>query len=201
MARRRGGDWLLGHPALGGCSIGLGRLAGLVSRQLCALRGLGACVQSSVIFRERHNGRNRPSTIRTHRKAARPSRSHGALWHPVTEIARTIGVSKPTLLKYFRDELDTGATKANAQVGEFIFSTILGVPIPGRPPVTDERARATLAIFWAKTRMHWKETNLHEHSGKQGDPIEVSTVRERITRRLARLAAESTTSEDTEESE
>src|SRR5258706_9125376 len=56
---------------------------------------------------------------------------------PETEIARTIGVSKPTLLKYFRDELDTGATKANAQVGEFIFSTILGVPIPGRPPVTD----------------------------------------------------------------
>ena len=72
---------------------------------------------------------------------------------PETEIARTIGVSKPTLLKYFRDELDTGATKANAQVGEFIFSTILGVPIPGRPPVTDGRARATLAIFWAKTRM------------------------------------------------
>jgi AcrR family transcriptional regulator len=120
---------------------------------------------------------------------------------PETEIARTIGVSKPTLLKYFRDELDTGATKANAQVGEFIFSTILGVPIPGRPPVTDERARATLAIFWAKTRMHWKETNVHEHSGKHGDPIEVSTVRERITRRLARLAAESTTSEDPEESE
>jgi hypothetical protein len=84
---------------------------------------------------------------------------------------------------------------------EFIFSTILGVPIPGRPPVTDERARATLAIFWAKTRMHWKETNVHEHSGKHGDPIEVSTVRERITRRLARLAAESTTSEDPEASE
>jgi AcrR family transcriptional regulator len=120
---------------------------------------------------------------------------------PETEIARTIGVSKPTLLKYFRDELDTGATKANAQVGEFIFSTILGVPIPGRPPVSDERARATLAIFWAKTRMHWKETNVHEHSGKHGNPIEVSTVRERITRRLARLAAESTTSEDPEESE
>ena len=97
------------------------------------------------------------------------------------------------------DELDTGATKANAQVGRFIFSTILGVPIPGRPPVTDERARATLAIFWAKTRMHWKETNVHEHSGKRGDAIEVSTVRERITRRLARLAAESTTNEDPEE--
>src|SRR5712671_2084853 len=105
MARRRGDDWLLGHRALGGYSIELGRLAGLVSRQPCALRGLGACVQSSVIFRERHNGRNRPSTIRTHRKAARPSRGLARYGIPETEIARTIGVSKPTLLKYFRDEL------------------------------------------------------------------------------------------------
>src|ERR1700757_3375391 len=72
---------------------------------------------------------------------------------PHTEIARVIGISPPTLTKHFADELEIGATKANAQVGEFIFSTIIGVPIPGRPPVTNDQARMTAAVFWAKTRM------------------------------------------------
>jgi hypothetical protein len=51
---------------------------------------------------------------------------------PVAEIASVIGITKPTLFKHFREELDQGLTKANAQVGEFIFSTIIGLPIPGR---------------------------------------------------------------------
>ena len=72
---------------------------------------------------------------------------------PEAEISRAVEISEPTLRKHFRGKLDTGLTKANAQVGEFIFSTIIGVPIPGRPQVTDERARVTAALFWAKTRM------------------------------------------------
>jgi AcrR family transcriptional regulator len=118
---------------------------------------------------------------------------------PEAEISRAVGISEPTLRKHFRGELDTGLTKANAQVGEFIFSTIIGLPIPGRPPVTDERARATLAVFWAKTRMGWKETAVHQHEGKL--QVEVSTVRERIARRIARLAVTSTTSDDPEKAE
>lgn len=87
------------------------------------------------------------------------------------EIARAIGVSKPTLQKNFAEELETGSTKANAQVGEFLFCTIIGSPIPGRTPIKDERARVTAAIFWAKTRMNWRETNVHQHEGKDGSPI------------------------------
>ena len=120
---------------------------------------------------------------------------------PVVEIARTLGITKPTLFKHFREELDTGITKANAQVGEFIFSTIVGLTIPGRPPVTDERARVTAAIFWAKTRMGWKETVINQHEGPHGGPIEVSSVRERIARRIARLAVENAASGDPEKSE
>jgi hypothetical protein len=89
---------------------------------------------------------------------------------PQLEIARTIGISLPALHKHFREELDTGSTKANAQVGEFIFSTIIGAQIAGRQPVTDGRARVTAAIFWAKTRMGWKETVRHEGT-KDGPPI------------------------------
>lgn len=121
---------------------------------------------------------------------------------PQIEIASAIGITKPTLEKHFREEITAGATKANAQVGEFIFSTIIGMPIPGRPPVTDERARATLAMFWAKTRMNWRETSVHEHMGvKGGPPIEVSLVRTRIASRIARIAAQSAAGQDPEESQ
>jgi hypothetical protein len=90
---------------------------------------------------------------------------------PETEIAQALGISKTTLLKHFRNEINASATKANTQVGEFIVATIVGLPIPGRRPVTDERARATLAMFWAKTRMGWKETVINQHQGKGGGPI------------------------------
>ena len=82
---------------------------------------------------------------------------------PEQEIAKAIGIHRSTLARRFRDEIDTATTKANAQVGEFIFSTIIGMPIPNRPPVTDERARVALAIFWAKTRMRWSER--HQNGG------------------------------------
>jgi hypothetical protein len=93
------------------------------------------------------------------------------------EAARAIGITKPTLLKHFKEELETGATKAKVQVGEFIFSTIIGMPIPNRPPVTDGRARVAAAIFFAKTQMGWKETAVIEHK-----EIDTSNARERVGR-------------------
>jgi hypothetical protein len=112
---------------------------------------------------------------------------------PQDEIARAIGISRPTLLKHFVEEIQTGATKANAQVGEFLFSTIVGAQIPGRPPVTDDRARVTAAIFWAKTRMNWKETSIHKHTGTEGDPIKID-ARATLLDTIARIAAAATTS-------
>jgi hypothetical protein len=47
-----------------------------------------------------------------------------------------------------------------------------------------------------KTRGGWSETSTHKHTGAaNGDPIEVEvvTVRERLTRRIARIAAARTT--------
>jgi hypothetical protein len=118
---------------------------------------------------------------------------------PQEEAARVIGISKTTLRKHFEEELAVGLTKANVQVGEFIFSTIIGATIPGREPVTDGRARVAAAIFWAKTKMGWKETSVHEHTGKDGDSIKIdarATLADAIARIVASTAKSGSDPED-----
>ena len=120
--------------------------------------------------------------------------SFGKYRIPEADIARVLGVSKPTLRKHCGTEFDTGATRANSKVADFLFYGICGGT--GKPAFKDERARVTAAIFWMKTRGGWSETSTHKHTGvANGDPIEVEvvTVRERLTRRIARIAAARTT--------
>jgi hypothetical protein len=78
---------------------------------------------------------------------------------PHETIARLIinpqtneGITKPTLYKVFRAELDDGANAANALVITNLFRMATG---KGPQAVT-------AAIFWAKTRMGWKETTVVE---------------------------------------
>src|SRR6478609_2205365 len=52
--------------------------------------------------------------------------------------------------KHFREELDTGAAKANTRVAEFLFEQATGQR-------GDGSAAVTAAIFWLKTRARWKE--------------------------------------------
>jgi hypothetical protein len=74
---------------------------------------------------------------------------------PEDAIARVIGIDAKTLRKHYRDELDTGATKATARVAEFLY----------RKATSDGPQCVTAAIFWLKTRGHWREINVHEQSG------------------------------------
>jgi hypothetical protein len=74
---------------------------------------------------------------------------------PQDDIGRVIGISKPTLEKHYREELDTGATKATARVAESLYKKATG----------DGTAAVTAAIFWLKTRAGWRETSVHEHRG------------------------------------
>ena len=70
-----------------------------------------------------------------------------------------------SLRKHFALEIGTGAVEANLTVARLTLATILGwPPPPGTGAITNEWARANLAIFWAKTRMGWSET------GKPLDP-------------------------------
>lgn len=72
-----------------------------------------------------------------------------------TEIALVVGIDGKTLRAHFRDELDTAMVKANAKVAANLF----------KQATKDDPKAVTAAIFWAKTRMGWKEPVTHELSG------------------------------------
>ena len=72
-----------------------------------------------------------------------------------------------TLRKHFAAEIATGATKVKSLVGNRIVASILGRD----GGLTGERARAALAVFFAKTRMGWEENVGNEHPNKDGKPF------------------------------
>ena len=86
-------------------------------------------------------------------------RSYGV---PIKEVAAYIGIDDKTLYKYYREELENSAIKANANVGKFLYQAASGQALATGATYSD-CVRA--AMFWAKTRMGWKETNVQEHTG------------------------------------
>jgi hypothetical protein len=68
---------------------------------------------------------------------------------PQADIGIVLGISDVTLAKHYRLELDRGMARANAKVAECLFRMATN-PTPSGPTVT-------AAIFWAKTRMGWRE--------------------------------------------
>lgn len=83
-------------------------------------------------------------------------------------IAYALGISDNTLRKYFAEELNSGGAKANASVVANLF----------KQATKDDPRSAPFAIFWAKTRLGWKDTSKVEVSGQDGEPIKHSfTVR------------------------
>lgn len=105
---------------------------------------------------------------------------------PETEIAAVIGIDPKTLRKYYRQELTLGHTKANVKAAENLFRKACG----------EGRESVTAAIFWLKTRAHWKETVVNQFGGIPGQPVEqIHEIRrvivndvERFTDRIAQLA-------------
>jgi hypothetical protein len=70
---------------------------------------------------------------------------------PADDISRVVGIDPKTLRKHYRDELDLGTTKANAQVAGFLFNSA-------------RNGNVSAQIFWLKTRAQWKETpSEHRH--------------------------------------
>jgi hypothetical protein len=75
---------------------------------------------------------------------------------PEIDIAAVLKVDPKTLRKHYRDELDLGETKANAQVAGFLFNAA-------------RTGNVTAQIFWLKTRARWRETPVElKHSGSIG---------------------------------
>ena len=88
---------------------------------------------------------------------------------PQSEIAVYVGIDAKTLRKHYRDELDVAHTKANAQVGRFLLQNASGQTIQKGASYSD-CVRA--AMFWAKTRMGWRETSEMVHLGDAENPVQ-----------------------------
>lgn len=87
----------------------------------------------------------RPKLIPTDEQR-RKVRSMAAVGMPHDEIALLLNIRSPkTLRKYFRPELDRGATEANAAVAGTLFQMAKSGQCP---PAT---------FFWLKCRAGWKE--------------------------------------------
>ena len=61
---------------------------------------------------------------------------------PQDQIALVIGISKNTLIKHYRKELDTAMTMANAQVAQSLYQQA-------------KSGNTSAAIFWLKCRAGW----------------------------------------------
>lgn len=70
-------------------------------------------------------------------------------------IAYALEIAISTLVKYFREELNSGGAKANAMIVGNLF----------KQATKDDPRAVGAAIFWAKTRLGWKETSTIEHGG------------------------------------
>ena len=78
---------------------------------------------------------------------------------PETDISRVVGIDPKTLRKHYRDELDLGETKANAQVAGFLFNSA-------------KNGNVTAQIFWLKTRRAGRRPpSEHRHTGAFGTSI------------------------------
>jgi hypothetical protein len=89
---------------------------------------------------------------------------------PESDIARVLAIDPKTLRKHYRAELDMAHVKANSAVAQSLFKKATG----------DGPQSVTAAIFWAKTRMGWKETVVNEHGGIPGNPVPITVIRRTI---------------------
>lgn len=77
---------------------------------------------------------------------------------PTNSIARVLNISKDTLYRFYREELDEGRHQANSKV----VSTIYQAAVAG------ENWACSL---WVARRMGWKETTVNEHVMTHDDDI------------------------------
>lgn len=86
---------------------------------------------------------------------------------PEEEIATYIGISDMTLRKYYAEVLDKANIERNLKVAGFLYRAASGQAVDDGASYSD-CIRA--AMFYAKTRMQWRETNhVSVTDGEGGD--------------------------------
>jgi len=106
-------------------------------------------------------GAGRPAFVPTEseRKQVESLSGYGV---PIDQICTLVrdGINVDTLRAHFDKELKAGKAKANAQIGQTLFQKAI-------------KGDTTAAIWWSKTQMKWRETTMHEVTGKDGDAMQV----------------------------
>ena len=110
-----------------------------------------------TVAAERRPSKARAEWAGAHTSPIRRSAARSRPWRPTAFRRPTsracVGIDPKTLRKHYRDELDLGETKANAQVAGFLFNAA-------------RNGNVTAQIFWLKTRARWRETPVElRHSG------------------------------------
>jgi hypothetical protein len=88
---------------------------------------------------------------------------------PDYDIVKVIGISGPTMRKYYMPELELGHIMANAQVAESLF----------KQATNPEKPNTTAAIFWLKCRAGWREDS--DERGKKEAAQVLAKVAEKGT--------------------
>ena len=112
----------------------------------------------------RQPGAGRPSHVPTDALRKRV-KQHAALGVTHEELSRIMEIDKHTLYKFYRHELDIAIIELNTAVAGKLASAATSKSHTG-PTIT-------AAMFWARTRMGWKETVVQQHQGPNDGPMEV----------------------------
>lgn len=93
-----------------------------------------------------------PKKVNREESVAEMVKSLSGLGITHEQMCAIVKISRPTLYKYYQEELQEGKANANAQVARNLFKMATG---SGREAVT-------ACIFWLKTQAKWKETDVIE---------------------------------------
>tara|TARA_B100001059_G_C17709249_1_gene514508 strand:- start:208 stop:591 length:384 start_codon:yes stop_codon:yes gene_type:complete len=93
-----------------------------------------------------------PKIVNKTEENARMVTQLSGLGLPHEQICSILNISKPSLYKYYQEELIKGKATANAKISENLFKIATGT---GREAVT-------ACIFWLKTQARWTEKQVLE---------------------------------------
>jgi DNA-binding XRE family transcriptional regulator len=93
-------------------------------------------------------------------------RTMSAFGIPQNDIAKYIGISKPTLHAHYRDELDRGMLEANMKIAQTLYSIATGTPGDPARGIPAKEPDKVSCMFWLKARAGWREKG-YEDSDNQ----------------------------------
>lgn len=93
----------------------------------------------------------------------------------VSQIAFCLGTDPATVSATYKQEIEHGAFKVNAQVGDALIAAAL-------------KGDVNAARFFLGARARWAVATKIEHTGKDGGPIEVEEKRKLVERIVGRMA-------------